>query len=117
MRLQPSDGTCLLSAKLSANQPAQWHTLAILHTLQMPHSPVFLRRGSALTRKIAFQNGELIFLRNWAYVYRLAEKTDGSSKVAGKFGVAPLPGLNGPGVSTLGGHKLAIGTYAADFIK
>ena len=31
----------------------------------------------------AFQNGELIFLRNWAYVYRLAQKTDGSSKVAG----------------------------------
>jgi ABC-type glycerol-3-phosphate transport system substrate-binding protein len=40
-----------------------------------------------------------------------------SSTVVGKFGVAPLPGLNGPGVSTLGGHKLAIGTYAADFIK
>jgi multiple sugar transport system substrate-binding protein len=73
--------------------------------------------------RVAFQNGELIFLRNWAYVYRLAEKTDGSSKVAGKFGVAPLPGLNGPGVSTLGGHNLAIGTNAAnkgtaaDFIK
>jgi multiple sugar transport system substrate-binding protein len=71
----------------------------------------------------AFQNGELIFLRNWAYVYRLAQKTDGSSKVAGKFAVAPLPGLDGPGVSTLGGHNLAIGTYAAnkgtaaDFIK
>jgi hypothetical protein len=25
-------------------------------------------------------------------------KTDGSSKVGGKFAVAPLPGLNGPGV-------------------
>jgi multiple sugar transport system substrate-binding protein len=73
--------------------------------------------------RTAFQNGELIFLRNWAYVYRLAQKTDGSSKVAGKFAVAPLPGLDGPGVSTLGGHNLAIGTYAAnkgtaaDFIK
>jgi multiple sugar transport system substrate-binding protein len=73
--------------------------------------------------RTAFQNGELIFPRNWTYVYRLAEKTDGSSKVAGKFAVAPLPGLNGPGVSTLGGHNLAIGTYAAnkrtgaDFIK
>ena len=31
-----------------------------------------------------------------------------------KFAVAPLPGLNGPGVSTLGGHNLAIGTYAAN---
>ncbi len=70
----------------------------------------------------AFQQGELIFLRNWAYVWSLAQKTDGSSKVAGKFDVAPLPGLNGPGVSTLGGNNLAISTFgknkgtAADFI-
>ena len=44
-------------------------------------------------------------------------------KVAGKFDVAPLPGLNGPGVSTLGGHNLAISAFAKnkatalDFIK
>lgn len=62
----------------------------------------------------AFQDGSLIFERNWPYVYSLAEKTDGSSKVAGKFAVAPLPGLNGPGVSSLGGHALAISTYAAN---
>jgi multiple sugar transport system substrate-binding protein len=60
----------------------------------------------------AFQQGELIFLRNWGYVYALAQKTDGSSKVAGKFDVAPLPGLNGPGVSTLGGNHLSISTFA-----
>lgn len=70
----------------------------------------------------AFQQGDLIFLRNWAYVYSLAQKTDGSSKVAGKFDVAPLPGLNGPGVSTLGGNNLAISSFgknkgtAIDFI-
>jgi multiple sugar transport system substrate-binding protein len=73
--------------------------------------------------RTAFQNGTLIFLRNWSYVYNLAQKTDGSSKVAGKFAVAPLPGLNGPGISTLGGHNLAIPPFAAnkgtaaDFIK
>ena len=60
----------------------------------------------------AFQEGKLVFLRNWSYVYSLANKTDGSSKVAGKFGVSPLPGLNGPGVSSLGGHAMAISTYA-----
>jgi multiple sugar transport system substrate-binding protein len=71
----------------------------------------------------AFQNGELVFHRNWGYVYNLAQKTDGSSKVAGKFDVAPLPGITGPGVSSLGGHNYAIakdaenkGT-AVDFIK
>jgi trehalose/maltose transport system substrate-binding protein len=71
----------------------------------------------------AFQKGELIFHRNWPYIYSLASKTDGSSKVAGKFDVAPLPGITQPGVSSLGGHNLAIAKYAenkgtaADFMK
>jgi multiple sugar transport system substrate-binding protein len=71
----------------------------------------------------AFQDGELIFHRNWGYVYNLANKTDGSSKVAGKFDVAPLPGITGPGVSSLGGHTLAIAKFAEnkgtaiDFLK
>ena len=60
----------------------------------------------------AFQDGKLLFLRNWPYVYQLAQKTDGSSQVAGKFAVAPLPGKDGPGVSTLGGHNMAISKFA-----
>lgn len=59
----------------------------------------------------AFQAGNLLFLRNWSYVYALASKTDGSSKVAGKFAASPLPGGVGPGVSTLGGHNLAVSAY------
>jgi multiple sugar transport system substrate-binding protein len=71
----------------------------------------------------AFQDGALVFHRQWPYQYALANKTDGSSKVVGKFAVAPLPGLNGPGVSSLGGHNLAISAFAKnkasalDFIK
>ena len=67
----------------------------------------------------AFQSGKLIFLRNWPYVYSLAQK----SEVAGKFAVAPLPGLNGPGSSSLGGHNLALSSFAKnkatalDFMK
>ncbi|MBC9727943.1 ABC transporter substrate-binding protein [Streptomyces sp. TRM68367] len=67
----------------------------------------------------AFQSGKLIFLNNWPYVYSLAEK----SKIAGKFAVAPLPGLNGPGVSSLGGSNLALSSFAKnkatalDFMK
>ena len=60
----------------------------------------------------AFQGGELLFQRQWPYQYAKANATDGSSKVAGKFAVAPLPGLNGPGSSTLGGHDYAISSYA-----
>jgi multiple sugar transport system substrate-binding protein len=71
----------------------------------------------------AFQNGTLIFHRNWGYVYNLASKDDGSSKIVGKFDVAPLPGITGPGVSSLGGHNLSIAKNAdnkgtaVDFIK
>ncbi|MGC1209658.1 MAG: ABC transporter substrate-binding protein [Micromonospora sp.] len=70
----------------------------------------------------AFEAGKLLFLRNWPYVYNLA-KTEGSSKVKDKFGVAPLPGLSGPGASSLGGHSEGISTYskykatAFDFLK
>ena len=58
-----------------------------------------------------FQDGKLLFLRQWPYVYSLANKTDGSSAIAGKFGVAPIPGLTGPGVSTLGGHNMGISKF------
>ncbi|MFC9693409.1 ABC transporter substrate-binding protein [Kribbella sp. NPDC056951] len=59
----------------------------------------------------AFQEGKLLFHRNWSYVYTLANRTDGSSKVAGKFGVAPIPGLDGPGKGTIGANNLAISKY------
>jgi len=71
----------------------------------------------------AFQDGRLLFHRQWPYQYNLANASDGSSKVNGKFAVAPLPGLDGPGVSSLGGHALGISQYsshkksALDFIK
>jgi multiple sugar transport system substrate-binding protein len=71
----------------------------------------------------AFEAGQLVFQRQWPYQYALANKTDGTSKVAGKFAVAPLPGSSGPGVSSLGGHNLAISAFAKnkatalDFIK
>ena len=70
----------------------------------------------------AFESGKLMFLRNWSYVYNLAE-TDGSSVVKDKFEVAPEPGPNGIGASTLGGHSLGMNVYskhkatALDFMK
>ncbi|WP_309504967.1 ABC transporter substrate-binding protein [Streptomyces sp. KM273126] len=71
----------------------------------------------------AFQAGKLLFHRQWPYQWALAGAKDGSSEVAGKFGVAPLPGLTGPGKSSLGGLDLAISKFAKnkatalDFIK
>lgn len=70
----------------------------------------------------AFQTNKLLFLRNWPYADALMNK-EAASKVKGKFAVAPIPGLNGPGVSTLGGHNLAVSAFAKnkasalDFVK
>ena len=70
----------------------------------------------------AFQNGKLLFHRNWPYVYNLAA-TEGSSQVKDVLGMTALPGVDGPGASTLGGHSAAISVYsknkatALDFVK
>ncbi|GAB3519230.1 ABC transporter substrate-binding protein [Arthrobacter monumenti] len=72
--------------------------------------------------RIAFQDGDLLFLRNWPYVYGLA-KNEESSKVQDKFAIAPLPGRDGPGASALGGHNVGISVYsdnkatAHDFVE
>jgi trehalose/maltose transport system substrate-binding protein len=69
----------------------------------------------------AFEAGQLVFMRNWPYADAiLAGK---GSKVIGKFGVAPLPGPDGHGASSLGGHSVAISQYSKykatdlDFLK
>ncbi|MFE7093922.1 ABC transporter substrate-binding protein [Streptomyces erythrochromogenes] len=69
----------------------------------------------------AFQDGRLLFLRNWPYVY--ADASAAGSKVAGRFGAVPLPGADGPGTSVLGGSNLAVSRHsrhpasAADLIS
>ncbi|WKV75874.1 ABC transporter substrate-binding protein [Streptomyces sp. PCS3-D2] len=58
----------------------------------------------------AFQDGRLLFLRNWPYVY--ADASAAGSEVAGRFGAVPLPGADGPGTSVLGGSNLAVSAHA-----
>ncbi|AWT42442.1 MULTISPECIES: ABC transporter substrate-binding protein [Streptomyces] len=60
--------------------------------------------------KQAFQDGRLLFLRNWPYAYAVASAP--GSKVAGKIGVVPLPGPDGPGTSVLGGSNLAVSSHS-----
>ena len=71
----------------------------------------------------AFQDGKLVFMRNWPFLHASLSATDGSSKVAGKFSITSIPGTDGPGVSTLGGRSLAISPFtpnkatALEFVK
>jgi trehalose/maltose transport system substrate-binding protein len=71
----------------------------------------------------AFESGQFLFLDNWPDVYGALSVSGPDNKVYGKFGVTALPGLNGPGFSSLGGANLAISAYsqhqrtALNFIK
>jgi len=69
----------------------------------------------------AFAAGQLMFMRNWPYAAAIL--SGDSSKVADTYGIAPLPGPDGHGASSLGGHSVAISQYsdtkasALDFLK
>ncbi|RKR03328.1 maltose-binding protein /trehalose-binding protein /sucrose-binding protein /palatinose-binding protein [Kushneria sinocarnis] len=58
-----------------------------------------------------FQSGNAVFMRNWPYVWSLAQ-ADGS-RVQGRIGMAPLPhGPDGESTSTLGGWNFAVSRYS-----
>ncbi|GAB3459144.1 ABC transporter substrate-binding protein [Massilia terrae] len=58
-----------------------------------------------------FQGGNAVFMRNWSYVWDLAQQ--GDSKIKGAVGMAALPrGEGGKSVSTLGGWQLAVSKYS-----
>jgi multiple sugar transport system substrate-binding protein len=71
----------------------------------------------------AFEAGKFLFLNDWPDAYAAATKPGPGNKVVGKFGVVALPGLSGPGSSSLGGANLTISAYsqhqrtALDFIS
>ncbi|MCB8877532.1 ABC transporter substrate-binding protein [Acidisoma silvae] len=69
-----------------------------------------------------FTAGDSVFLRNWSYVYKIAEDQTASS-IAGKVGVAPLPHFPGKqSAACLGGYQYGVNAHtqnreaAIDFI-
>jgi multiple sugar transport system substrate-binding protein len=59
-----------------------------------------------------FESGKLLFLNNWPFIYSQASLPGPANKVYGKVGVAALPGLDGPGSSSLGGANLAVSAFS-----
>ncbi len=66
--------------------------------------------------RLAFQDGDAIFMRNWPYAYPLLQgEDDEDTEVAGDVGIAPLPTFEGAPVetvSTLGGINNAVSTLS-----
>lgn len=76
--------------------------------LTNPNSKEFLEED---VRKV-FQNGEAAFALNWTYMYNLANDP-AQSKVAGKVGVVPAPGVAGKSdVSAMNG-SMGLGVTTA----
>ncbi|MBL1073090.1 ABC transporter substrate-binding protein [Nocardia sp. 2] len=69
----------------------------------------------------AFVSGKLMFMRGWPSSY--GDAGSDASAVKDRFAVAPLPGKDGIGASTLGGYNAAISAYsknkatALDFLR
>ena len=64
--------------------------------------------------RLAFQNGQAVFMRNWPYAYALLQDPD-QSRVAGRFGIAPMPAApGGSPTAALGGSVLAINANSGD---
>ncbi len=58
-----------------------------------------------------FTEGQSLFLRNWPYVWSMAEGEE--SKIKGAAGIAPLPHADGAtGYSTIGGWNVALSSYS-----
>jgi multiple sugar transport system substrate-binding protein len=59
-----------------------------------------------------FESGKLLFLNNWPFIYSQASQPGPGNKVVGKFAVTRLPGVDGPGSSSLGGANLAVSAFS-----
>jgi trehalose/maltose transport system substrate-binding protein len=62
--------------------------------------------------RIVFQEGNAVFMRNWPWIWRVANEHD--SPIKGKIGVAPIPkgGHNGKHSGILGGWNLGVSQYS-----
>jgi multiple sugar transport system substrate-binding protein len=64
--------------------------------------------------RLAFQSGQAVFMRNWPYAYTLLQDAE-QSRVAGSFGIAPMPAAaGGSATASLGGSVLAINANSGD---
>src|SRR5262245_60712292 len=62
--------------------------------------------------RLAFQNGQALFMRNWPYAWSLLQDPS-RSRVAGRVAAAPFPGVDEhKPVAALGGAQLAVNAHS-----
>jgi multiple sugar transport system substrate-binding protein len=62
--------------------------------------------------RLAFQNGQAAFMRNWPYAWSLLQEP-ARSRVAGRVAAAPFPGLDDHrSAAALGGAQLAVNAHS-----
>ena len=71
----------------------------------IPQEALTYSEGESQT---AFGDGKALFMRTWSGFSVDGEKTS----VAGKYGYTVLPGVDGPGASTVGGYNVGISAYS-----
>jgi multiple sugar transport system substrate-binding protein len=103
-RILGEDGRVLVDSEAAVGA-LTWMRDAIHARRTVP--PAVLTWQEEQTR-FAFQNGRAMLMRNWPYARALLADA-AASRVAGRFGIAPLPaGPGGPSTSALGGSQLAL---------
>jgi trehalose/maltose transport system substrate-binding protein len=74
--------------------------------------PTTPQTGDEEWARLAWQQGNAAFMRNWPYAYSRGNDRQ-QSKIVGLFDVAPLPlGNDGTGAATLGGWQLGVSKYS-----
>lgn len=108
--LDPND-----SKKVIVNSPQGMQALTEMVSWVGTISPSSITTFTEEPCRLAFQNGDAIFMRNWPYAYSLGNDAT-KSKVAGKFDITSLPygGSGTVGHSTTGGWNMAINAFSSN---
>ncbi len=106
--LDPTD-----SKKVTVNSPEGVQALTAMVSWIGTISPTATTTFNEEICRLAFQNGNAIFMRNWPYAYSLGNDAT-KSKVAGKFNITSMPygGSNTTGHSCVGGWNMAINAFS-----
>lgn len=103
-RILDDDGRVVIDSD-RAVRALEWLRDAIHRDGIVPEDALGWREEQA---RFAFQNERAAFLRNWPYAYALLADPS-SSRVAGRFAIAPMPRAEGGApTAALGGQLLAI---------